>query len=280
MTAIEDIDVGQRFSFGENWKNFLSVLDERRIAEAEASLREMLGVADLEGRSFLDIGSGSGLFSLAARRLGARVYSFDFDPRSVACTQELKRRYFPGDDSWCVEQGSALDRKYMRGLGKFDVVYSWGVLHHTGAMWFGFENAIECVGANDGKLYVAIYNDQGWKSHVWWLIKATYNRLPRPLRTVFVKALMGTIHLLSIVMQTLKGRPMEAIRPLLEDGRERGMSARYDSVDWVGGFPFEVASFESLESYFSARRFRLINSKRTTSWGCNELAFERKPCAD
>jgi 2-polyprenyl-6-hydroxyphenyl methylase/3-demethylubiquinone-9 3-methyltransferase len=274
VSATHEIAAGDRFGFGENWSRFLSLLDDRRIAEAEASLREMLGVTDLAGKSFIDIGSGSGLFSLAARRLGARVHSLDFDPQSVACTQELRRRYFPEDAQWRVEQGSALDAAYLQALGQFDVVYSWGVLHHTGSMWLGIEHAIGRV-APGGKFFIAIYNDQGWKSHVWWLIKAFYNRLPKFLRWLFVKVLMGFVHLVTLIKYTLKGRPMEVLRSHLTDERERGMSAKYDALDWVGGFPFEVATFELLESYLAARGFSLINSRRTTSWGCNELALRR-----
>jgi 2-polyprenyl-3-methyl-5-hydroxy-6-metoxy-1,4-benzoquinol methylase len=279
MSANQEIATGSRFEFGENWTRFLALLDDRRIAEAEQSLRDMLQLRDLQGLSFLDIGSGSGLFSLAARRLGARVHSFDFDPKSVACAIELRNRYFPGDASWRIESGSALDGEYLRGLGQFDVVYSWGVLHHTGSMWLGFENAIGRVAAG-GRLVIAIYNDQGWKSRVWWLIKAVYNRLARPLKWLFRKLLMGVIHLFMLVRCTLRGRPMEALRPLLDASRERGMSAKYDVIDWIGGFPFEVASFELLESYFAARGFTLVHSTRTPSWGCNELSFRRVPCAD
>ncbi|HEX8686718.1 MAG TPA: 50S ribosomal protein L11 methyltransferase, partial [Pyrinomonadaceae bacterium] len=118
--AIE-VSRGERFEFGENWSRFLAVLDDERIGKAEESLRAMLEVESLAGRSFLDIGSGSGLFSLAARRLGARVHSFDYDPRSVACARELRRRYFPEDPAWVVEEGSALDADYVRSLGLFDV---------------------------------------------------------------------------------------------------------------------------------------------------------------
>src|SRR5229473_3051952 len=117
---------GERFAFGENWARFLALLDDQRIKDAEESLQSKLGVENLAGKSFLDVGSGSGLFSLAARRLGARVHSFDYDPRSVACTGELKRRYFPDDGRWVVETGSALDADYLRSIGKFDIVYSWG----------------------------------------------------------------------------------------------------------------------------------------------------------
>jgi 2-polyprenyl-6-hydroxyphenyl methylase/3-demethylubiquinone-9 3-methyltransferase len=120
----EEIRAGSRFAFGENWSRFLIVLGDDRIRQAEQSLCNRLKVKNLQGKRFLDTGSGSGLFSLAARRLGATVHSFDYDSQSVACTNELKRRYFPDDPHWNVEQGSALDEKYISGLGCFDVVYS------------------------------------------------------------------------------------------------------------------------------------------------------------
>src|SRR5688572_15384913 len=100
---------GDRFQFGKNWRRFLSVLDEERIAEAERAIKQLLRVENLRGQSFLDIGSGSGLSSLAARRLGARVHSFDYDPESVACARDLKGRYYVNDPTWVVEEGSVLD---------------------------------------------------------------------------------------------------------------------------------------------------------------------------
>src|SRR5438105_7182534 len=136
-----EIGRGERFGFGENWSRFLELLDEGRISRAEESLKGMLEVESLAGRSFLDIGSGSGLFSLAARRLGARVHSFDYDPKSVACTQEVRRRFYFNDPDWVIERGSVLDESYLKSLGQFNIVYSWGVLHHTGAMWQALENA-------------------------------------------------------------------------------------------------------------------------------------------
>jgi 2-polyprenyl-6-hydroxyphenyl methylase/3-demethylubiquinone-9 3-methyltransferase len=127
--AIDEIHRRDRFAFGANWSRFLKTLDEARIARAEQSLQNMLGLKRLEGRRFLDVGSGSGLFSLAARRLGATVHSFDYDPQSVACTQELRHRYFPQGEGWHIELGSVLDRDYLSRLGQFDIVYSRAASH-------------------------------------------------------------------------------------------------------------------------------------------------------
>lgn len=280
MSATHEIASKQRFEFGDNWARFLATVDDRAIAQAEASLQQMLGATRLDGLRFLDIGSGSGLFSLAARRLGATVHSFDYDPQSVACTQELKRRYRPADEQWRIESGSVLDRNYLSTLGRFDIVYSWGVLHHTGAMWLALEHAIGQVEPAKGKLFIALYNDQGWKSHVWWLIKRLYNMLPRMLRAPFVGVMMLITHIVVLIKYTLKLQPMTAINAIRQVRRERGMTSKYDQIDWVGGFPYEFVGFDTMTRYLEARGFTVINSRRNTSLGCNEWAAERVTCAE
>ena len=250
------------------------MLDDERIEKAQLSLQQMLDVVDLQGKNFLDIGSGSGLFSLAARRLGARVHSFDYDKQSVACTEELQSRYYPDDTDWKVEQGSALDAKYLSQLRHFDIVYSWGVLHHTGAMWLGIENAIQRV-AGGGLLYIAIYNDQGLKSHLWWLVKYIYNKLPRPLNTVYAYALGLLVNVLNILKYTLKLKPMTAICPLINYKKNRGMSVMHDLIDWIGGFPYEFAGYQLLEDYLNVRGFVLVRGIEATSLGCHQMVFEK-----
>jgi len=263
-THSDEIKSGKRFAFGSNWTRFQTVLDENRILEAEASLREMLGVQDLRGKSFLDVGSGSGLFSLAARRLGASVYSFDYDPESVACTEELRRRFFPEDSQWTLETGSVLDPMYLRKLPKFDVVYSWGVLHHTGCMWEALANLCPLVAGN-GKLFIAIYNDEGFYSRYWLHVKRAYVRFP---------ALRGILIFIHTLYPFLPSRLYRALTGRLT--RERGMSAWYDLIDWVGGYPFEVASVKQLFDFYHSRGFQLEKIQTTNRSGCNELVLIKK----
>lgn len=268
---------GDRFEFGKNWSQFLELLDANRISEAEASLKQMLDVESLEGLSFIDIGSGSGLFSLAARRLGARVHSFDYDPHSVACTTELRRRYFPNDGEWKVEEASVLDQKYMASLGTFDIVYSWGVLHHTGQMWQALENAHRLV-APGGKLFIALYNDTGSQSSRWKWLKRTYNRLPSVLRVPYTLIVIAPDELKSLARSVLTLNPGSYFRSWSQYDRRRGMNRWRDIIDWVGGYPYEVSTPDEIFDFFTARGFVLtkLNCGRV-GLGCNQFVF-RKQC--
>ena len=262
-----------RFGFGKNWKEFLKNLDDDKIEAAMKSLREWLNVKDLEGKTFLDIGSGSGLFSLAARKLGAKVFSFDYDPDSVACTRVLRKRYFPGDKNWKIERGDALDEKYMSKFDKQDVVYSWGVLHHTGDMYRGLENASKLV-KDGGKLYIAIYNDQGKWTKCWTAVKRLYNLTPDALKGLVLFPCFLRLWGPTTIKDFVRFKPFNRWKTYK---KERGMSPWHDVVDWVGGWPFEVATPEEIFYFFKKRGFRL--EKLYTcggGHGCNQFMFVKK----
>jgi 2-polyprenyl-3-methyl-5-hydroxy-6-metoxy-1,4-benzoquinol methylase len=269
------VRIGQRFRFGRNWTHFLKRLNEARIAEAENNLSEFLGTHSLLGKTFLDIGSGSGLSSLAARRLGAVVTSFDFDTLSVACTEELRRRFFPDDLFWTVEQGSILDKQYIDALGQFDIVYSWGVLHHTGAMWQAMENVKQLV-KRDGLLFIAIYNDAGELSRKWQDRKRRYNALPIPLRLPYAIC-VWTPEQLRILMSCLRSGGLRTYISELrgDDTSRRGMSWVHDVIDWVGGYPYEYAKIEMIVDFYSRDRFKPVKLRENRSYGCNQIAFRR-----
>jgi 2-polyprenyl-6-hydroxyphenyl methylase/3-demethylubiquinone-9 3-methyltransferase len=236
----------------------------------------MLGVESLAGRRFLDVGSGSGLFSLAARRLGAnRVHSVDVDPASVACARELRARWSPEGDAWSIEEGSILDERLVAGLGRWDVVYSWGALHHTGSMWRALELAQSLV-ADGGVLFVSIYNDQGARSKAWRLVKRAFNKLPAALRPLLTVLVMGPYELVRFGGALVTARPSRYVRSWTDYKSSRGMSRWHDLVDWVGGYPFEVARPEEVLAFLEARGFR---SQRLVicggKSGCNEYVLRR-----
>ena len=271
-----EVKRGERFEFGKNWTRFLNTLNDEKIAAAEQTLRAMLEVDTLAGKRFIDIGSGSGLSSLAAHRLGATVTSFDFDPYSVACTRELKRRYCSDSDRWAIDEGSALDSDYLKTLGTFDVVYSWGVLHHTGRMWAALGNVHPLV-APGGILYIAIYNDQGSRSVRWRWIKKTYNRLPRILRSPYAAAVIAPSEFKNVTLSVLRGRFSRYINYAATGGvNPRGMTRWRDALDWVGGYPFEVATPEAIFDFY--RKYGFVLKRLHCGGvgdGCNEFVFAK-----
>ena len=271
----KEVSDGERFEFGSNWASFLKLLNNDRIEQADRSLCEMLEVSSLEGRTFLDIGSGSGLFSLAARRLGASVVSFDYDSNSVNCTRELKQRYFPNDDNWSIQQASVLDENFVRSLGKFDVVYSWGVLHHTGEMWKALKIAGYAV-ADGGMLFIAIYNDTGSQTDRWRWIKRTYCRLPSTLKGPFAMLAIAPSEAKRLINYSIEGRPLEYLRSWREYRNARGMDHWSDIIDWVGGYPYEVASADEIFDFYKKMNFQLKRIKTGgVGLGCNEFVFEK-----
>jgi 2-polyprenyl-6-hydroxyphenyl methylase/3-demethylubiquinone-9 3-methyltransferase len=252
-----EVRSGERFRFGRNWARYCTVLNDDRLHEAERSLREMLALGTLAGKTFLDAGAGSGVFSLAATRLGAKVLSFDYDPDSVNCTRSLKAAHFPDNDRWTIIEGSVLDMDFLRSLGQFDLVYSWGVLHHTGNMWQALDNICAAVEPG-GTLYIAIYLDCGLKSRVWKRIKKTY-----------CSGILGRLAVIGTFV------PYFAVRGFIEDvfrfknpvaryrdyKEHRGMSALHDWIDWLGGYPYEYAKPEEVIGFLGQRGFHFVQNR-------------------
>ena len=273
-----EIQKGERFEFGKNWARFLNRLTPERIELAESSLRNFLQCDRLDGKTFLDVGSGSGLFSLAARSLGARVRSFDYDPQSVACTRLLRHEYFGDDEGWTVEQGSVLDVEFLRSLGTYDIVYSWGVLHHTGAMWQALENVKPLVSVG-GQFFIAIYNDQGEVTDRWADIKRKYNALSRPLAFLFALQIIAREESKQIIDHVRRGSLPEWLRTWTQYDKisTRGMSRWHDRFDWIGGYPYERASVDEIVDACVKDGFRLTKlTDRSNAEGCNEFVFYRE----
>lgn len=261
----------KHFSFGKNWQSFLRHLSEESIQEAEKSLLDFLdGKENVSGKTFVDVGCGSGLFSLAAYRLGAaKVVSIDIDDASVACVKSLRRKEkYP--ENWVIMTGSALDTNFLHSLGTFDIVYSWGVLHHTGNMYQALENVTRLTRPGS-RLYIALYNDNQrvleGSSRFWLQAKKIYNGCGS-----IEKKILQALYVAYYIM----GLALNGVNPYLyiKNYRSlRGMSFMTDIKDWLGGYPYEYASSEEIVSYFAERQFKCLKTKPARSIGCNEFLF-------
>lgn len=274
LQITETNSFNDRFNFGRNWKNFLNDVSENRVEEAKLSLSKALNLNNLSGLTFLDIGSGSGLFSLAAYQLGAKVFSFDYDQDSVICTLRLKEKYAPSNDNWLVEQGSILDLNFIKKYAELDIVYAYGVLHHTGNMYLAFEHISQLLKPN-GKLFISIYNDQGKTSTRWRWIKKTYNRSNRWIKSALLIYTLCRCWLGTFVKDLLY-KNGNFLASWNNYATNRGMSAWYDLIDWTGGYPFEVAKPEEVFNFFKQKGFSLEYLKTCGGGlGCNEFMFNK-----
>jgi len=255
----------ERFAFGKNWIDFCKRLQYENYLAAKESLKKL--VPDLQSKTFLDVGSGSGLFSIAASALGAKkVFGFDVDPEAVLTSNKLTEKISQWDPDVKKE---VIEFKVESILNQnikpqqYDVVYSWGVLHHTGDMYAAFEIVKNLV-AENGTLALAIYNKH-FTSPIWKLIKYTYVKSPEAVRKILVFSVLIPKFLALLVIS--RQNPFK---------RKRGMRYYTDIVDWVGGYPYEYASAGEVTDFFETRGFKLTKLIKTAGYtGCNEFVFEK-----
>jgi len=233
-------------------------------------LQELLEAETLKDKTFLDIGCGSGLFSLSAYMLGAEVTSFDYDPNSVAAAESVKAKFTDNNKKWKISQGSILDEDYIKKIGKFNYVYSWGVLHHTGDMYKSFNNIIRLVKPG-GLLTIAIYNTQ-FLTPAWKTIKKYYISSPAFVQNIMsiMYAVFLSTALFFFDLVRLKN-PFKRYKSSI-----RGMNFYTDIVDWLGGYPFETATPAEITAFFESKNFKLKKIKTVgKKSGCNEFVFEK-----
>ena len=251
-----------RFKFGRNWKRYSKLIDDSRIKDASESLKESFEIENFKNKSFIDVGCGSGIFSISASLLGGKTKSFDFDIDAVECTKDLSKKIL--GKTIDTEKGDILDLKYIQNLGKFDYVYSWGVLHHTGNLNSALKNIDNLVKKN-GKLFISIYNDQGIKSDLWRIIKILFNK---------IKILQPFLIFIFFIFMKIPGI---VFRFLTKQTENRGMAATTDLIDWLGGYPFETAKPEYIFDFFFKLNYRLVKLKTVSGKsGCNEFIFVKK----
>jgi 2-polyprenyl-6-hydroxyphenyl methylase/3-demethylubiquinone-9 3-methyltransferase len=269
----------RHFAFGENWASYAQGVGESEIEEAQAGLKRLLGDTDLKGKRFLDIGCGSGIHSLAAIRLGAAsVVAVDLDPGSVATARAVLERHGSGGE-FKVEQISVFELDPVR-LGTFDVVYSWGVLHHTGDMHRALRKAAGMT-APGGMFLFALYR-RTWLCSLWTLEKQWYAKAT-PAQQKWARGIYLFLFRLGLwVTGRSMGRYMANYRT------RRGMDFPHDVHDWLGGYPYESISPGKVDDLMKELGFTHVRSFLISRWrkpvklfgsGCDEYVYRRNASA-
>lgn len=242
-----------RYEFGKNWLRFVNNIEERNFIEANKSLKTIIDKKNTN--NFIDIGCGSGIFSYCATRYYNNTISVDVDKNSILSTKKIRKKFNVSLKNWKIKTGSMLNKNFMSKNGKFDMVYCWGVAHHTGDMWSALDN-LKILVKKNGRLFIAIYNDQGFKSKIWWLLKLIYINLPVFLKKIYFKF-------------------FELIFKLKNHKNRRGMNFIENLDDWIGGFPFEYSKMEKLKMFYLKRGFKVLKSKKSYGHGCHEILFQK-----
>ena len=275
MTSSKDKNLEAHFSFGQNWSDYSEIVEERHILSAEENLTRLMNSVDFKGRKWCDIGCGSGIHAVAAARLGAIVSAVDIDPQSIVTTDRLSRK-FGVDEKVISLTNSVFDLPF--GDETFDVVYSWGVLHHTGDMWSAIKEACRLVSVTHGSQFVVAIYRKTRLCQLWKMEKRFYKDAS-PVVQRIIKRLFVLAYDFSLIVR--KRSPWSHRRNYFQ---MRGMSFGHDVHDWLGGYPYESASAGELEAAMKKNGFTLVRkfvrTPHRTPWGffgsgCDEFVFER-----
>jgi 2-polyprenyl-6-hydroxyphenyl methylase/3-demethylubiquinone-9 3-methyltransferase len=259
----------RQFNFGRNWVSFArNVLTVERITQAREDFKRLFDNIPLNNKNFLDVGFGQGLPLLIAKERGACVVGNDINPRCREALAETAGKLHCSTEDIRIVIGSILDlttveeiRNVAKNSNGYDIVHSWGVLHHTGNMYAALDNIMRLV-LPGGHLVIALYN-RHFTSPLWRIIKRVYCMSPASMQKLLIAFYYPVILLAK--MAVTRRSPFE---------QDRGMEFYHNVVDWVGGYPYEYASCSEITGYCSRAGFSCVRLiKAAVPTGCNQFVF-------
>tara|TARA_B100001063_G_C16709692_1_gene527317 strand:+ start:122 stop:1153 length:1032 start_codon:yes stop_codon:yes gene_type:complete len=150
--------INTQLLYGKLWKErFLDFsLDQTKF------LKKLLNKLDfdikkIKGKKILDMGCGSGRFTSAFAKLGAKkVYGVDLGSDGISVAKKLTKKFNIKNATF--KNASVLNMPFKNNY--FDFVFCKGVLHHTGNLKRGLDEFIRMIKIN-GYGYLYLYGRGG-----------------------------------------------------------------------------------------------------------------------
>jgi SAM-dependent methyltransferase len=156
---------GDNLLSDRNWRENVDkfILDELQMTREQ-----------IRGKRVLDAGCGQGRWSYGFIKLGATVRGIDTSVSAIKYANEHLKRTTP-PARFCVL--NVLDERQLSKVfnnAEFDIIWCWGVLHHTGDPEKGFDNLVKLLKPG-GTIHLYLYGKKSFVNKFW---RRVFNVMP------------------------------------------------------------------------------------------------------
>jgi 2-polyprenyl-6-hydroxyphenyl methylase/3-demethylubiquinone-9 3-methyltransferase len=199
----------------------------------------------VKGKNVLDGGSGSGMVSVGFALLGANVTGVDITPQCVENGKRNAERFGVQCRFFCKDL-TDLDL----GNERFDIVYSWGVIHHSEDARKSFSNLAKHLKPG-GEMVLAVYL-KTYLSGFWNFSRVFYQKAPKWFQSIFRESGSCFLNGVDFIKKLIFGKSRYMLR---------GTNNKELINDWFGVPHRTFHSYDEVFQWFreNGLNYKLVN---------------------